>query len=107
MAAKRLTFAVRLADFSVAPKGDSGRGPAGRQLLGERTIVTLKEYLTGKSRIAFAASVECSPSRITDLCEATGAWPSRKLALRIRDETGGKVTPNDFLPPFERKRTEQ
>src|SRR5215510_9497176 len=50
---------------------------------------------TKMPRSAFARAVGVSPGRITQLCE--GDLPSLELAERIARETGGAVTPNDFL----------
>src|SRR5262249_24247443 len=46
-------------------------------------------------RSTFARAVGVSPGRITQICE--GELPSLELAERIARETGGAVTPNDFL----------
>ena len=46
-------------------------------------------------RSVFARAVGVSPGRITQICE--GERPSLELAERIAKETGGAVTPNDFL----------
>lgn len=50
---------------------------------------------TRTARSAFARAVGVSPGRITQICE--GERPSLELAERIAKETGGAVTPNDFL----------
>src|SRR5437764_810079 len=50
---------------------------------------------TKMPRSAFARAVGVSPGRITQICE--GELPSLELAERIAKETGGAVTPNDFL----------
>jgi len=55
----------------------------------------------GIARSVFAARVGASASAITALCkDPPGYWPSSGVALRIREATGGLVTPNDFLPPY-------
>lgn len=62
----------------------------------------LDEYLAHNKirRYRFAERVGTSRSTISGII-LNGQWPSRDLAIRIRQETGGHVTPNDFLPPFE------
>src|SRR5262245_23491006 len=50
---------------------------------------------TKTARGAFARAVGVSPGRITQICE--GERPSLELAERIARQTGGAVTPNDFL----------
>ena len=50
---------------------------------------------SGTARSAFARAIGVSPGRITQLCE--GERPSMDLADRIARETGGAVTPNDFV----------
>jgi 3,4-dihydroxy 2-butanone 4-phosphate synthase/GTP cyclohydrolase II len=52
-----------------------------------------------KPRNAFAKAINVSPAYVTLLCSDTPAWPGRKVAARIRKETKGAVTANDFLPP--------
>jgi hypothetical protein len=47
-------------------------------------------------RIDFAKRVRISPSYLTDLCSGV-AWPGRDVAERVMRETGGEVTPLDFL----------
>jgi 3,4-dihydroxy 2-butanone 4-phosphate synthase/GTP cyclohydrolase II len=47
-------------------------------------------------RIDFAKRVGISPSYLTDLCSGV-AWPGRDVADRVMQETGGEVTPVDFL----------
>lgn len=47
---------------------------------------------------AFARELGTSQSHVHRL--RTGeSWPSRDLAVRIRDATAGQVTADDFLPP--------
>lgn len=57
----------------------------------------LPDYLKAMNirRRAFAKRIGVSPGRITQLC-AGNDWPSRGVAERIAEETGGAVTPNDF-----------
>lgn len=56
----------------------------------------------GISKEAYAAKVGTSTSAIYQLCKDPPAyWPGREVCLRIRAESGGLVTPNDFLPPYE------
>src|SRR4051812_6082512 len=50
---------------------------------------------TRTPRGAFARAVGVWPGRITQICEAD--LPSLALAERIARETGGAVTPSDFL----------
>jgi 3,4-dihydroxy 2-butanone 4-phosphate synthase/GTP cyclohydrolase II len=50
---------------------------------------------TRTPRSAFARAIGVSPGRITQICE--GELPSLDLAERIARETGGDVTPNDFV----------
>ncbi|WP_073629037.1 helix-turn-helix domain-containing protein [Pseudoxanthobacter soli] len=60
----------------------------------------LAEYLKRQriKRREFAALIDVSPSYVTALCTGT-CWPSRDVALRIRQATGGAVTPDAFLAP--------
>ena len=55
----------------------------------------------GVSRAEFARRIGVSPGAVTLICRDDGAWLSRETAERIVAETGGAVTPNDFLvnPP--------
>ncbi len=57
------------------------------------------------SRAEFARRIGVSPGAVTLICRDDGAWLSRETAERIVAETGGAVTPNDFLldPPPARK----
>ena len=48
-------------------------------------------------RVDFARRIGLSPGAITLICREDGAWASRETAERIVAETGGAVTPNDFL----------
>lgn len=53
-------------------------------------------------RNEFARRIGLSPGAVTQLCNLSEAWVSRETALMILRETGGAVTPNDFLLlPFE------
>lgn len=58
----------------------------------------LTEYLSqqGIKRTEFAAKLDVSPGTITGWCKGT-FWPSKENAKRIVEETGGAVSPNDFL----------
>lgn len=49
-----------------------------------------------KKRIEFAVEVGVSAGYLSDLCNGR-CWPSREVAQRILDATGGDVTPSDFL----------
>lgn len=52
----------------------------------------------------FARAVGISESYASQLCaEGSTLWPGRSLSLRIREYFGGRITPNDFLPPYEAK----
>jgi 3,4-dihydroxy 2-butanone 4-phosphate synthase/GTP cyclohydrolase II len=48
-------------------------------------------------RADFARSIGVSPGAVTQFCNQQGAWISRETAKMILRETGGAVTPNDFL----------
>jgi 3,4-dihydroxy 2-butanone 4-phosphate synthase / GTP cyclohydrolase II len=52
-------------------------------------------------RVDFAARIGVSPGAVTQLCNNEAPWLSRETAGLILRETGGAVTPNDFLglPP--------
>lgn len=62
----------------------------------------LTEWLSlqSVSRVEFARRTRLSPSAITQLCNNEAAWLSRETAEVIFRETGGAVTPNDFISPF-------
>ncbi len=49
------------------------------------------------SRAEFARRTGLSKGAITQFCNQGGAWVSRETAQQILRETGGAVTPNDFL----------
>ena len=49
------------------------------------------------SRTEFARRVGLSKASITQICNGPEAWVSRDTAAQILRETGGAVTPNDFL----------
>ncbi|ACA14960.1 3,4-dihydroxy-2-butanone 4-phosphate synthase [Methylobacterium sp. 4-46] len=51
----------------------------------------------GVSRTTFARRCGLSPAAVTGLCNNPGAWLSRETAALVARETGGAVTPNDFL----------
>ena len=59
----------------------------------------LGEWLRRNSvtRADFARRIGVSPGAVTLICREHGAWISRETAERIFAETGGAVTPNDFL----------
>lgn len=51
-----------------------------------------------KQRQKFAEQIGVTPTMITAYCKETGAmWPSKETMTAIVRETGGQVTPNDFL----------
>ena len=70
-------------------------------------VMKLTDWLrqNGVSRAEFARRIGVSPGAVTLICRGDGAWLSRDTAERIVAETGGAVTPNDFLlnPPTPRK----
>ena len=49
------------------------------------------------SRTDFARRIGLSNAAVTQLCNHQAAWMSRETAATIMRETGGAVTPNDFL----------
>jgi 3,4-dihydroxy 2-butanone 4-phosphate synthase / GTP cyclohydrolase II len=49
------------------------------------------------TRAEFARRIGVTPGAVTLICREDGAWASRETAERIVAETGGAVTPNDFL----------
>jgi transcriptional regulator with XRE-family HTH domain len=55
---------------------------------------------TRKRRRDFAARIGVTPSMITAYCEDR-MWPKRALMEAIVRETGGEVTPNDFIQAVE------
>jgi 3,4-dihydroxy 2-butanone 4-phosphate synthase / GTP cyclohydrolase II len=59
----------------------------------------LSDWLTRHSvkRSDFARRIGVSPGAVTQICRGEGAWVSRETAEHILAETGGAVTPNDFL----------
>jgi 3,4-dihydroxy 2-butanone 4-phosphate synthase/GTP cyclohydrolase II len=58
----------------------------------------LAEYLKdrGIKRGEFAKAIGVSAGRVTQLCDDAG-WPSKDVAERISEATGGAVTADDFL----------
>lgn len=62
--------------------------------------MTLDEYLAAEklTEAAFAGMVGISQPHVNRLRSGKG-WPARELAEKIREATGGRVTPDDFLPP--------
>lgn len=51
-----------------------------------------------KRRREFAERIGVTPTMITAYCKEDGAmWPSKEKMAAIVRETGGQVTPNDFL----------
>jgi 3,4-dihydroxy 2-butanone 4-phosphate synthase/GTP cyclohydrolase II len=64
----------------------------------------LAQWLTAneRSKVSFANQIGVTPAYVTGLCADPPAWwPGRAVAKRIREATGGAVTPNDFLPPLD------
>jgi 3,4-dihydroxy 2-butanone 4-phosphate synthase / GTP cyclohydrolase II len=51
----------------------------------------------GVTRADFARRIGVSSGAVTLICREDGGWLSRETAERIIAETGGAVTPNDFL----------
>ncbi len=51
----------------------------------------------GVTRSAFARRIGVTPGAVTQMCNGPQAWLSRDTAETILRETGGGVTPNDFL----------
>jgi hypothetical protein len=53
---------------------------------------------TGKRirRFIFAKKIRVSPQTITGYCDGS-IWPGRDKMELMQQETGGLVTPNDFL----------
>lgn len=47
-------------------------------------------------RIDFAERIGVTPQSITGYCDGA-FYPKRDVAKRIFDETGGEVTPTDFM----------
>ena len=60
----------------------------------------LAEWLrkSGVSRIEFSRRLGLTPGAVSQLCNQESVWMSRETAQAIARETGGAVTPNDFLP---------
>ncbi len=51
----------------------------------------------GVTRLDFARRCGLSPAAVTGLCNNPEPWLSRETATAVARETGGAVTPNDFL----------
>jgi len=64
--------------------------------------MTLEQYLAERKikPSVFAAEIGVAASTITRVMSGERS-PGLELLTLIRDKTGGSVTPNDFLPPFE------
>lgn len=56
---------------------------------------------TNTKKTDFAKAIGVVPSYVTLLCSDKPAWPGRDIAIRIREVTGGAVTPDAFMPPAE------
>lgn len=63
--------------------------------------MTLEQYLTERQikPSVFAIEIGVAASTITRIMSGERS-PGLELLKLIRDKTGGKVTPNDFLPPL-------
>jgi 3,4-dihydroxy 2-butanone 4-phosphate synthase/GTP cyclohydrolase II len=55
---------------------------------------------SGVSRIEFSRRLGLTPGAVSQLCNQQSVWMSRETAQALTRETGGAVTPNDFLPEF-------
>jgi 3,4-dihydroxy 2-butanone 4-phosphate synthase / GTP cyclohydrolase II len=53
---------------------------------------------SGVSRTEFSRRLGLTPGAVSQLCNQESVWMSRETAQAIARETGGAVTPNDFLP---------
>ncbi len=53
---------------------------------------------SGVSRTEFSRRLGLTPGAVSQLCNQQSVWMSRETARSIARETGGAVTPNDFLP---------
>jgi 3,4-dihydroxy 2-butanone 4-phosphate synthase/GTP cyclohydrolase II len=53
---------------------------------------------SGVSRIEFSRRLGLTAGAVSQLCNQQSVWMSRETAQAITRETGGAVTPNDFLP---------
>lgn len=62
-------------------------------------IMKLATYLSenGKTPSAFAAEIGCPASTVTRLLRGERS-PGVDLMAKIKNATGGKVAPDDFLP---------
>ncbi len=60
--------------------------------------MNLADYLEARciKRTTFASQIGVSQSYVTMLCQQT-VWPSHDVMVRIMHESGGAVTPNDFI----------
>lgn len=58
----------------------------------------LADWLKQKDiqRNVFADRIGVTPQAITGYCDGT-FWPRKKVAKKIFKETGGAVTPTDFM----------
>jgi 3,4-dihydroxy 2-butanone 4-phosphate synthase / GTP cyclohydrolase II len=70
-----------------------------RKAQGGVSALKLGDWLkrNGVTRAEFARRIGVTPGAVTLICREDGAWLSRETAERIVAETGGAVTPNDFL----------
>ncbi len=64
--------------------------------------MTLHEYLKANKikGYEFAKTIGVHKTYLSGLRQGK-RWPSRRLMLRISEETGGQVTADSFLPPKE------
>lgn len=59
----------------------------------------LSKFLADRgAKARFCEETGFSPGFVSDLC-SDKAWPRREVWRKIRDATGGRVTPNDHLDP--------
>lgn len=68
-----------------------------------RCMEKLKEYLKGQSKGLFAESIGISPTHLSRILG--GITPSYDLMVKIHRETGGAVTPNDWLKVETKEKT--
>lgn len=52
-----------------------------------------------KRRRDFALKIGVTPTMVTEYCKDEIMWPRKEVMEAIARETGGAVTPNDFIDP--------